>query len=67
VKNRRRRATVRWKFSTRATVARFELQAIAIADLRWEGRVDVLLLPRKSVARDKPPSQETERNLNLGK
>jgi hypothetical protein len=44
----------------------FELQAIAIEDLRWEGRADVLLLPGKSVALDKPPSQETERNLNLG-
>jgi len=67
VKSRRRRATVRRGFSARATVVGFELQAIAIRDLRWEGRADVAASSASSMMSNNPPSQETERNLNLGR
>jgi hypothetical protein len=67
VKSRRRRATVRRKFSAHATVVGFELQAIAIPDSRWEGRADVAASSTSSIMPNKPPSQETERNLNLGR
>jgi hypothetical protein len=44
-----------------------ELQAIAIRDSRWEGLADVGASSASSMMPNKPPSQKTERNLNLGR
>ena len=67
VKNRRRRATVRRIFSARATVVGFDCRRLQFGTR--DGKVALMscIIEGISMALDEPPSQETERNLNLGK